>query len=115
MKSKQLILVSLILAVTLPVIGLVVNALNNDRDSQDTEAPIMVDGLKRTYLMHTPPDRDQSKPLPLVINNTADPLMSWQGGEMTVTKMKDIKLTHCKLASDIRIYIWFDARKKNKS
>ncbi|PZC53045.1 hypothetical protein LH53_01415 [Mesotoga sp. TolDC] len=67
MKSKRLILVSLILAVTLSVIGLAVNALNNDRDSQDTEASIMVDGLKRTYLMHTPPDRDQSKPLPLVI------------------------------------------------
>lgn len=58
MKSKRLILVSLILAFTLSVIGLAANASNNDRDSQDTEDSIMVDGLKRTYLMHIPLDRD---------------------------------------------------------
>jgi len=67
MKSKRLILVSLILAFTLSVFSLVANSSNNDRDSQDTEDSILVDGLKRTYLMHIPPDRDQSKPLPLVI------------------------------------------------
>lgn len=67
MKSKRLILVSLILAFSLSVIGLTANAAHNDRDSQATEDSIMVDGLKRTYLTHIPPERDQAKPLPLVI------------------------------------------------
>ncbi|MEQ6388174.1 PHB depolymerase family esterase [Bacillaceae bacterium S4-13-58] len=67
MKSKRLILVSLILVFTLSMIGLVANASNNDQDSQDTEDFIMVDGLKRTYLMHIPSNRDQSNLLPLVI------------------------------------------------
>jgi hypothetical protein len=67
MKPKRLILVSLTLAFTLSAIGLAANVSNNGRDSRDTEDSIMVDGLKRTYLIHIPPDRDQSKPLPLVI------------------------------------------------
>lgn len=66
-KSKRLILVSLMLVLILSVIGMAANASNNDRDSQDTEGSIMVGGLKRTYLMHIPPDRDQSQPMPLVI------------------------------------------------
>lgn len=39
----------------------------NDRGSQDAEASIMFNGLKRTYLIHIPRNHDQSKPLPLVI------------------------------------------------
>lgn len=86
MKSKRLILVSLMLVFILSAIGLAANASNNDRDYQDTEGSITFDGLKRTYLMHAPPDRDQSKPLPLVIvlhgggGNSAGMVKSTQGG-----------------------------------
>ncbi|PNR94300.1 hypothetical protein HWHPT5561_02095 [Petrotoga sp. HWH.PT.55.6.1] len=50
MKSKRLILVSLMLVFILSAIGMAANASNNDRDSQDTEGSIM-----------------QSQPMPLVI------------------------------------------------